>query len=111
MPTITGDNKLCVVHADDAACAYVALFSHKDARGVYNETWENGVTAKDIAEIIASKLNCKAESMTPQEAQQLFGDLIATITSMNAQADGSKLQHDLGWKPQYTSIKQEIWDT
>lgn len=59
MPAITGDNKLCIVHADDAARAYVALSSHKDACGVYNVTGEKGVTAKDIAEISESKSNCK----------------------------------------------------
>lgn len=99
---------MCVVHVDDAAKAYVALLSHPDASGVYNVPGENGVTSKDIAEAIAQKLHCKAESVTMETAAQEFGGFVAKFVSMNAQADGSRIRQDLDWQPQYTCFKQAI---
>ncbi|DBA75923.1 hypothetical protein WJX79_003476 [Trebouxia sp. C0005] len=103
-----GDNKMCAVHADDAARAYVALLTRSrllSARGIYNVVGENGVTSKDVAEIIASKLHCGTGSVTREEAEKLFGFVVAMRTGINNQADDSKTQYELDWKPQYTSIK------
>jgi len=96
------------VHVDDAAQAYVSLLTHKTARGVYNIVGENGVTGKDMADIIAAKLHCKAESVKEEEAVELFGGFIAMVTAMNNQVDSSKAKQDLDWNPQYTSIKEGI---
>ena len=78
-----GDNKMCAVHVDDAARAYVALLTHSSAKGIYNVVGENGVTSKDLAERIASKLHCGTESITREEAQKLFGFVIAMRTGAN----------------------------
>ncbi|DBA95885.1 TPA: hypothetical protein ACH3X1_001424 [Trebouxia sp. C0004] len=94
------------VHADDAARAYVALLTHSGARGIYNVVGEYGVTSKDLAEIIASKLHCDTKSVTREEAEKLFGYVVAMRTGVNNQADASKTQCELDWKPQYTSIKE-----
>ncbi len=99
---------MCAVHADDAARTYVALLTHTSARGIYNVVAENGVTSKDLAEIIASKLHCDTESITREEAEKLFGFVVAMRTGVNNQADASKTQYELDWKPQYTSIKAVI---
>lgn len=56
-------------HVNDSARAYVALLSHKDAHGVYTVSGENGVTGKEFAEIIAAKLQCKAESVKLKQAK------------------------------------------
>lgn len=99
---------MCAVHADDAARAYVALLTRSrllSARGIYNVVGENGVTSKDVAEIIASKLHCGTGSVTREEAEKLFGFVVAMRTGINNQADDSKTQYELDWKPQYTSIK------
>lgn len=103
-----GDNKLCVVHVDDAVRGYVSCLSHKNARGIYNLVGENGVTSQTIAKIIASKQSCKTESVTLEEAEKLFSPLIARLTSSNNQLDSSKAKHELEWKPQYTSIREAI---
>ena len=103
-----GDNKMCVAHVDDVASAYVALLSHREARGAFNVPGQNGVTSKEIAEIIAGKLQCKTESVTLEEAQKLFGPIIAKITSQNCQADGSKIKRELGWEPVHTDISKDI---
>jgi len=97
-----------VVHVDDAVQAYVSLLTHKDAKGIYNITGENGVTSKTIADIIAAKQKCKCESVTVEEAEKLFGVIIARLTSGNNQTDSSKTRRELDWKPQYTSIKEAI---
>ena len=60
----------------------------------------NGVMGKDFAEIVATKQQCKAESVQ-LEAKELFGPFIGMATSINCQADGAKL-HEFDWKPQYT---------
>lgn len=104
----TGDNKLCVVHVDDAVHGYVSCLRHKNARGIYNLVGENGVTSQTIAEIIAAKQSCKTESVSIEEAEKLFSPIIARLTSSNNQADSSKAKHELDWKPQYTSIREAI---
>ncbi|KAL0056069.1 hypothetical protein WJX82_007413 [Trebouxia sp. C0006] len=71
------------VHVDDAARAYVALLTHSSAKGIYNVVGENGVTSKDLAERIASMLHCGTESITREEAQKLFGFVIAMRSGAN----------------------------
>ena len=96
------------MHVDDAVRAYVALLTHPEARGVYNVVSENGVTSKAIADIIASKLGCKTESVSFEESAELFGPFVARITSKNNQVDYSMTQRDLDWSPQFLSIKEAI---
>ena len=103
-----GANKLCVVHVDDAVRGYMSFLTHKDARGAYNIAGQNGITSKAIAETIASKLNCSTASVSMEEAQHLFGPFIATLGSMNSQADCSKALHELGWKPQHLDFHDKV---
>lgn len=103
-----GDNKCGVIHVEDAAQAYVSLLIHPHAKGMYNNVGENGVTSQAIAETIASKLGCKATSVAFDEASRQFGAHIATLTSMNLQADGTKAQCDLDWSPQHINFRETI---
>ena len=94
-----------MVNVDDAARAFAALVSHPEARGVYNVSGENGITSKEVAEIIAARVGCKTESVTLDEAKGLFGPAIAGLTSKNNQVDNSKTQSELSWKPQHTDFR------
>ena len=97
-----------MVHVDDAAHAFAALVTHTNARGTYNVSGENGITSKEIAEVIASRVGCKTESVTLDEAKDLFGPAIAGLTSKNNQVDNSKTQSELQWKPRHTDFRSSI---
>ena len=97
-----------MVHVDDAVRAYMSCLTHKNARGVYNVAGQNNITSKDIAEIIATRLQCKTVSVPLEEAEKLFGPFIAQSSSTNSQANTSKAQHDLDWQPQHTNFHKEV---
>lgn len=84
------------------------LLTHKTAHGVYNLAGQNGITSKEIAEIIAASLGCGAVSVSLEEAQKLWGPFVAHGISINSQADWSKAFCDLGWEPLQTNFEQEV---
>ena len=102
-----GDNKSSAVHVDDLAKAYVSLLSHPRAQGIYNIVGENGITGKTVADVIAKKLQCKAESVTADEAFAQLG-IVAKFTAIHCQGDSSKARRELDWQPEYTNFRETI---
>jgi len=64
----------------------------------YHAVAEEGVPARNIAEIIGRGLNVPVVSKSPREAMEHFGWLAAFVGS-DLPASSAKTQKQLGWRP------------
>lgn len=92
-----GEQKVSAVHVEDAADFYVLALENENARGVYHVATEN-VSNKQLAEAIARLVSVKAESVSPEIAQDKFGALIGFLI-INNQLSAEKAKRELGWQP------------
>jgi len=98
-----GLNRWAAVHVLDAASLYrLALEKTADAKAEpgarYHAVAEEGVSARDIAEVIGRGLNVPIVSMTPEEAAGHFGWL-AMFAGLDIVASSAQTQERLGWRP------------
>jgi len=98
-----GLNRWAAVHVLDAARLYrLALEKTADAKAEpgarYHAVAEEGVSARDIAEVIGRGLNVPIVSMTPEEAAGHFGWL-AMFAGLDIVASSAQTQERLGWRP------------
>lgn len=98
----SGENKLSVVHVDDAAQLYVLALENAPAGSVFHAAAEFGVTGKALAEAIGRLVGCKVESISMEEATATMGPALAAFMSINNQTNAAKAMQQLGWKPQAT---------
>lgn len=93
-----GTNRWPAVHRLDAARLY-RLALEKGARGArYHAVAEEGVTAKEIAEVLGRKLGVPVVSKSPEEAMAHFGWL-GMFAGMDMPASSAWTQAELGWTP------------
>jgi nucleoside-diphosphate-sugar epimerase len=93
-----GLNRWPAVHRLDAAHLY-RLVLEKDAAGErYHGVADEGVPARDIAEVIGRQLNVPVVSKSREEAADHFG-WIAPFFGMDGPASSAQTQQRLGWRP------------
>ena len=98
-----GLNRWAAVHVLDAARLYrLALEKGADAKAEpgarCHAVAEEGVFARDIAEVVGRGLNVPIVSMTPEEAAGHFGWL-AMFAGLDIVASSAQTQERLGWRP------------
>ncbi len=93
-----GSNRWPAAHVLDAARLYrLALEKHEpDSR--YHAVAEEGVSARDIAEVIGRGLQVPIVSLSPEEAAAHFGWLNMFV-GLDMPASSAKTQEQLGWHP------------
>jgi nucleoside-diphosphate-sugar epimerase len=93
-----GRNRWPAVHILDAArCYRLALEKHeKGAR--YHAVGEEGVTMRDISEVIGRKLEVPTRSINADQAGAHFGWL-GMFASFDCPASSAITQKKLGWRP------------
>ncbi|WP_034916794.1 SDR family oxidoreductase [Erwinia sp. 9145] len=93
-----GTNCWSAAHVLDVAKLY-ALVLEKGQKGArYHAVDEEGVPARDIAEVVGAGLGVPAVSLSPEEAQQHFGWL-ARFMVMDLRASSTWTRQQLGWQP------------
>ncbi|KAF2163805.1 hypothetical protein M409DRAFT_57284 [Zasmidium cellare ATCC 36951] len=102
-----GSNVWPAGHRLDAAVLLRLAFEKGRAGAVYNAVAEQGVSHKDIAEVISKRLGIPAESKKPEEAMQTLGFLGAVI-GLNNPTSGEKTQKELGWEPKQIGLLQDM---
>jgi nucleoside-diphosphate-sugar epimerase len=93
-----GSNRWPAVHLLDAARLYRLVLEKGSAGARYHAVAEEGVPARNIAEIIGRGLNVPVVSKSPKEAMEHFGWLAAFVGS-DLPASSAKTQKQLGWRP------------
>jgi len=93
-----GRNRWAAVHVLDAARLYRLALEKREPGARYHAVAEEGISARDIAEVIGRGLNVPILSMTPEEAAGHFGWL-AMFAGLDIVASSAQTQERLGWRP------------
>jgi nucleoside-diphosphate-sugar epimerase len=93
-----GANRWPAGHVLDVARLYVLALDGGTRGDRYHAVAEEGIMAREIAQIVAAGLGIPAASLTPQEAQAHFG-WFAMFAGMDMPASSALTRARLGWQP------------
>lgn len=93
-----GSNRWSGAHRLDVARLYRLALEKGKAGTSYHAVADEGVTARDIAEIIGRQMNLPVASILPDKAAEHFG-MMAMFAGMDGSASSALTQKWLGWKP------------
>jgi len=93
-----GANRWPAAYVLDVAKLY-GLVLDKGRKGArYHAVAEEGIPAREIAEVVGAGLGVPVVSLSPEEASQHFG-WFAMFAGMDLQASGAWTRRQLGWEP------------
>ena len=102
-----GGNRWSGAHRLDVARLYRLALEKGRAGTSYHAVADEGVTARDIAEIIGRHLQLPVASIQPEEAAAHFG-MMAMFAGMDGAASSALTQQWLGWKPTQIGLIADI---
>ena len=92
-----GKNRWSAAHLSDTARLY-RLALEKGSAGRYHAVAEEGVSVRDIAEIIGRRLKLPVVAKSPAEAAEHFGSF-AHFAGLDGPASSALTRERLGWRP------------
>ncbi len=102
-----GGNRWSGAHRLDVAHLYRLALENGLAGASYHAVADEGVTARDIAEIVGRHLDLPVASIAPKDAAAHFG-MMAMFTGMDGAASSALTQQWLGWKPVQIGLIADI---
>lgn len=102
-----GSNRWSGAHRLDVARLYRLALEKGVAGTSYHAVADEGVTMRDIAEIVGRHLKLPATSISPEEASAHFG-MMAMFAGMDGAASSALTQQWLGWKPTHIGLIADI---
>ena len=93
-----GLNRWPAAHVLDVARLYRLALEKHEAGSRYNAVAEEGVSMREIAEVIGRGLKVPVVSLSPEEAQAHFGWL-AMFAGFDMPASSAQTRQRLGWHP------------
>jgi nucleoside-diphosphate-sugar epimerase len=93
-----GLNRWPAAHVLDVAHLYRLALEKHEAGSRYNAVAEEGVSMREIAEVIGRGLKVPVVSLSPEEAQAHFGWL-AMFAAFDMPASSAQTRQRLGWCP------------
>ena len=93
-----GLNRWAAVHVLDTARLYRLALEKNEAGARYNAVAEEGVSLRDIAEVIGQGLKVPVVSLSTEEAPAHFG-FLALFAGRSLIASSALTQQRLGWHP------------
>lgn len=93
-----GANRWSAAHVSDVARLYRLALEKAQPGSRYNAVAEEGVSARQIAEVIGQGLKLPVASLTPEEAPAHFGWMLAFV-SLDLPASSTRTQQALDWHP------------
>lgn len=102
-----GANRWAAAHVSDVAQLYVMALDRAERGAIYNAVAEEGVVAREIAEVVASGLGMPAVSLSSHEAAEHFG-WFAMFASLDIRASSALTQEKLGWVPMGPSLLDDL---
>ena len=105
-----GRNRVPAVHASDAARLFRLALEQGEAGARYHAVAEEGVTLREIAEVIGAGLRLPVQSIAPEEAPQYYGWL-AQLATLDLPASGAWTQQQLDWVPTGPGLLADLRET
>ncbi|WP_176074573.1 SDR family oxidoreductase [Brucella intermedia] len=102
-----GANRWAAAHVDDVAKLYVLAVARAEPGARYHAVAEEGVGARDIAEVVASGLGLPTASLTKEEAETHFG-WFAMFAAADMTASSALTRQKLGWQPSGPSLLTDL---
>lgn len=93
-----GANRWPAAHVGDVARLYRLALERHEAGAHYHAVAEEGVPAREIAEVIGAGLGVPVVSLSPEEAREHFGWL-AMFVGLDMPASSAWTRQRLGWEP------------
>lgn len=102
-----GGNRWAGAHRQDVARLYRLVLEKGLAGKSYHAVADEGVTARDIAEIVGRHLKLPVASISPEKAPEHFGTM-AMFVGRDGVASSALTQQWLGWKPTQIGLIADI---
>ena len=102
-----GGNRWSGAHRLDVARLYRLALENGKAGTSYHAVADEGVTARDIAEIVGRAANLPVVSITPDQVGDHFG-VMAHFAALDGAASSALTQQWLGWKPAQIGLIADI---
>jgi nucleoside-diphosphate-sugar epimerase len=101
-----GLNRWPAVHVLDAAHLY-RLMIEKEVIGTFHGVGDEGVTIKELAEVIGRRLKIPVVSKTTEEATEHFS-WMSHFLSLDSPASSAQTQQKLNWKPTHAGLIADV---
>jgi nucleoside-diphosphate-sugar epimerase len=102
-----GLNRWPAAHLLDTVQLYRLVLEKGVAGARYHAVGEEGVAARDIAEVIGRRLNIPVVSISAEEAAGHFG-WFGFFAGIDCPASSALTQHRLGWRPTHTGLLPDL---
>lgn len=102
-----GLNRLAAAHVLDVAHLYKLALEKHEAGSRYHAVAEEGVSVREIAEVIGRGLKVPVVSLLPEEAPAHFGWL-AAFMCFDMPASSAQTREKLGWNPTGPSLLTDL---
>ena len=93
-----GANRWPAAHVSDVARLYRLALEKGEAGSRYHAVAEEGITAKEMADVIGRGLNVPVVSLSPEEAAAHFG-WMGMFVALDMPASSALTRERLGWNP------------
>lgn len=93
-----GSNRFAAAHVSDVARLYRLVFEKQQTGSRYHAVDEEGVVAREIAEVLGAKLNLPVVSVSTEEAPAQLG-WMSMFAGFDLPASGKWTQQELDWHP------------
>ncbi len=93
-----GGNRWPAAPVLDVARLYRLAIERAQAGAIYHAVAEEGVSQREIAEVLGRRLQLPVKSIAPEEAQGYFG-WMARFAAHDMPASGAQTRRALGWTP------------
>lgn len=102
-----GLNRWPAVHRRDASRLVRLAVEHAPAGSVLHGVGEEGITLRDITEMMGSRLQLPVQSISHDEAQRRFG-FLAPWLALDMPASSAVTRELLGWQPTGPTLLEDL---
>jgi nucleoside-diphosphate-sugar epimerase len=102
-----GQNRWPASHVLDTARLYRLAIERAERGARYHAVAEEGISFRDIAEVLGKRLNLPVRSIGPDEAKAHFGWL-APFASLDAPASSALTRQRLQWQPKERGLLADL---
>jgi nucleoside-diphosphate-sugar epimerase len=102
-----GNTRWSAAHVSDVARLYRLALEHHAPGARYNAVAEEGISAREIAEVVASGLGLPVRSLQPEQVAEYYGPF-AHFAALDMPASSEWTREKLGWEPVGPGLIQDL---